>query len=80
MHSLTDMLDHIRVIIKTLQIFETEVHTLKKDTDKICEDAGEPELSYNIRLIEDKLSQLTTRSGKALKIVEVRNIEKQQIE
>lgn len=41
---------------------------MKKETAAL----DEPALTDNVRVIEDKLAQLTTRSEKALKIVEVR--------
>lgn len=69
MHSLTDMVDHIQLIIKTLQVFEKEVDQLKREMTAM--DIDEPTLRENIRVIEDKLSILTTRSAKALKIVQV---------
>lgn len=69
MHSLTDMVDHIQLIIKTLQVFEKEVDLLKRDMAAL--DVDEPALRENLRLIEDKLGILTTRSAKALKIVQV---------
>lgn len=69
MRSLTDMVDHIQLIIKTLQVFDNEVDQLKKDANAI--DATDSSLQENIRLINDRLTKLTTRSEKALKIVEV---------
>lgn len=69
MHSLTDMVDHIQLIIKTLQVFEKEVDHMKQETDAL--EADEPELRQNLGMIEQKLALLTTRSEKALKIVEV---------
>lgn len=71
MHSLTDMVDHIQLIIKTLQVFEKEVDQMKKEIAAL--DGDETVLRDNVLVIEDKLAQLTTRSEKALKIVEVRN-------
>lgn len=73
MHSLTDMVDHIQLIIKTLCVFEKEVAQMKTETAAL----DEPALSDNVRVIEDKLAHLTTRSEKALKIVEVRKRERQ---
>lgn len=69
MHSLTDMVDHIQLIIRTLQILENEIDQIKKEVATI--EADEPELRHNIQMIEDKLAQLTIRSEKALKIVQV---------
>lgn len=69
MHSLTDMVDHIQLIIKTLQVFEKEVDQMKRETDAL--EADEPELRQNLAMLEQKLALLTTRSEKALKIVEV---------
>lgn len=69
MHSLTDMVDHIQLIIKTLQVFETEMVQLKREIAAL--EDPEPALEDNARLVEDKLAKLTTRSEKALKIVMV---------
>lgn len=70
MHSLTDMVDHIQLITKTLQVFDGEIAQLKQDIKPLEQD--DPELKANVYLLEDKLSQLTNRSEEALKMVEVR--------
>lgn len=72
MHSLTDMVDHIRVIIKTLQVYEVDAARLKATASRL--DDADPEITANVREIEDKLADLTSRSAKALKIVEVSRV------
>lgn len=72
MHSLTDMVDHIQLILKTLIVFDKETAQLKKDVQVI--EGNEPELLKKVELIENKLMQLTGRSEKALRIVEVWSI------
>lgn len=69
MHSLTDMVDHIQLILKTLQVFNYEVVQLKQHIHPM--DSDQLELLSSVRLLEDKLAEVTTRSDKALKLVKV---------
>lgn len=70
MHSLTDMVDHIQLIIKTLQVFDIEIVDLKQNIKFMAE--SDPELNDSVRILEDKLNKLTDRSEHALRMVNVR--------